>query len=65
MLDKEQGRCHRNVLGILPDNVAVKEGLQVIVAMVLQILLSKDGINIGQGLEALATCFIIYYTDLI
>ena len=65
MLDEEQGRRHGNLLGLESDDVAVKEGLQVIIAMVFQILLRKDSVNIGQGLEPTTTGLIVYHPNLI
>ena len=64
MLDEEQGRRHR-IVGLEPDNMAIEEGLQVIIAMVFQILLIEDGIDIGKGLESSTACFVVDDTNLI
>ena len=64
MLNKEQGRGYGYVLGFESDNMTIEESLQIIVAMVFQALLGKDGLYIGKGLESTATGFIVYHTYL-
>lgn len=64
MLDEEKGWGNGDVLRLAPDNMAVEEGLQVIITVFLQILLGKDGIHIGQWFEPATAGFVVDYTDL-
>ena len=65
MLNEEQGWSNGNTIRPIPDNMAVEEGLEVIVAMVLQTLLGKDGIHIGKGFMLSTAGLIIYHANLI
>ena len=64
MLDEEQGRGNGLILRLESDDMAVEEGLQVIVTMVFQTFLGKDGIYISKGLESSTTGLIIDYANL-
>ena len=43
--------------------MAVEEGLQVVVAMILETLLGEDGVDIGDGFQSLASRFVVDDTD--
>ena len=55
MLDEEQGRGNCLILRLESDDMAVEEGLQIIVTMVFKAFLGKDGIYISKGLESSTT----------
>ena len=47
------------MIRLKPDNMAVEESLQVIVAMIFQILLIEDGIDIGKRFYASTAGFVV------
>ena len=64
MLDEEQGRAYGS-LGLAGHDVAVEEGLEVVVAVFLDVGGVEDGVDIGQGFQAAGTGLIVYDSDVI
>ena len=62
MLDEEQGRGYW-LTGFLAHNVAVDEGLQVVVAVVFDAGGVEDGLYVGEILLSATTGFIVNYAD--
>lgn len=63
MLYEEQGWSNGNTIRGTPDNMAVKEGLKVVVAMVLEAFLRKDGIDIGERFWFVAARLVVDDAD--
>ena len=62
VLDEEQGR-RDGLLPVLADDVAVEEGLEVVVAVVGDLGGGEDGIDVGQGTEMAGSGLVVDDTD--
>ena len=62
MLDEEQGGGD-GAMRALGDDVAVEEGLEVIVAVIGDVGWIEDGSDVGQGLQSVGTCLVVDHAD--
>ena len=62
MLDEEQGWAD-GALGFAGHDVAVEEGLEIVVAVFLDVGGVEDGVDIGQGFQAARASLIVYDSD--
>ena len=65
VLDEEQGRRDGCVGMILGHDDGVEHGLQVVVGVVFEALLTEHGVDVGQWLEAVGTGLVVDDADVV
>ena len=63
MLDEEQAGTDGLAFGGGADDVRVEEGLEIVVAMVLQTFWGEDGIDVGEGFQPVAAGLVVDNAD--